>query len=153
VTAEPVPGMCLYGEEREIADRVDGCLPYLLALARIEAPSELLPNLGAGNLHVVREGFAPARGSRGRQEHSGRSSGSRSVDWAALEETRRLYGRRGEEAAYQAERNRLIAAGGNPERVHWVSRDIETADHDLESVGEDGKPIYIDVKTTSPDYS
>ena len=73
------------------------------------------------------------------------------MDWAALEETRRLYGRRGEEAAYQAERNRLIAAGGDPERVRWISRDIETADHDLESVGEDGKPIYIEVKTTSSD--
>jgi Domain of unknown function (DUF3883) len=61
------------------------------------------------------------------------------------------YGRRGEEAAYQAERNRLIAAGDDPERVRRVSRDIETADHDLESVGEDGKPIYIEVKTTSSD--
>jgi hypothetical protein len=66
-----------------------------------------------------------------------------------MEATRRLYGRRGEEAVYEAERNRLRAASLDPDCVRWVSRDDEQADHDLESLDEDGRAIYIEVKSTA----
>jgi hypothetical protein len=32
--------------------------------------------------------------------------------------------------------------------VRWVSRDDETADHDLVSLDDDGQPIHIEVKST-----
>jgi len=34
-------------------------------------------------------------------------------------------------------------------RLAWISRDNEGADHDVESVGDDGDVIYIEVKSTT----
>jgi len=57
-------------------------------------------------------------------------------------------GRRGEQFAYDQERERVLGLGMDPAVVDWVSSRDESADHDLESVDEDGVKIFIEVKST-----
>lgn len=73
------------------------------------------------------------------------------IDHAALQRLQRRIGRRGEHAAYEAERRRLIALGRDPALVVWRSRDHEFAPYDLESQDHDGQQIYIEVKATTSD--
>jgi hypothetical protein len=63
------------------------------------------------------------------------------------EEDRRI-GKRGEEAAYHAERRRLKKLGKNPDSVHWVSKIDELSPYDMTSIDEDDQLIYIEVKAT-----
>lgn len=62
----------------------------------------------------------------------------------------RLLGERGEELVYRLELNRLRAAGyAEPEKhAIWTSRSDPGADHDIMSVADDGKPLWIEVKST-----
>lgn len=62
----------------------------------------------------------------------------------------RVVGERGEELVYRLELARLRAAGhANPEKhVVWTSRSDPGADHDIVSVAADGKPLWIEVKST-----
>jgi hypothetical protein len=78
-----------------------------------------------------------------------RSAARGSVDWARMESDRRAYGRRGEEAAYENERRRLVAAGFPPDTVDWVSKKDETSPYDVKSIDDDGGPRYIEVKSTT----
>jgi hypothetical protein len=63
----------------------------------------------------------------------------------------REIGKRGEELVYRYELERLRARGcDSPENLAtWTSRSDETADHDIRSIAEDGKPLWIEVKSTS----
>jgi hypothetical protein len=63
----------------------------------------------------------------------------------------REIGQRGEELVYRRELERLRAAGHpSPEKVVlWASTVDPGADHDIRSVGEDGKPMWIEVKSTA----
>jgi hypothetical protein len=65
----------------------------------------------------------------------------------------RLLGLRGEELAYNAEIDRVRATGvTDPETlVVWISKSNPGADHDIRSVGADGRPVYIEVKSTTGD--
>lgn len=63
------------------------------------------------------------------------------------EESRRI-GRRGEDAAYNAERRRLKALGKNPDSVCWISKTDELSPYDLISVDDDDQLIWIEVKAT-----
>jgi hypothetical protein len=60
-------------------------------------------------------------------------------------------GKRGERAAFEAERNRLAAHGQDPELVVWRARNYEFAPYDIESQDADGQQIYIEVKATTSD--
>lgn len=87
-----------------------------------------------------------------RTTRSAGTVGERSVDRQApspeqAAENHRV-GRRGEHAAYLAERRRLAAIGLTPELAVWVSKADELADHDIQSVDEDGDTLYIEVKAT-----
>jgi hypothetical protein len=96
--------------------------------------------------------YRPHSTAQPREGDGVRAGGSgRHPSWEELERTRRLYGRRGEEAAFHAERNRLRKDGKDLERVVWVSHDDETADHDLKSIDDDDELIYIEVKSTTSD--
>jgi Protein NO VEIN, C-terminal len=75
----------------------------------------------------------------------------RTVDWARLERDRRLYGRRGEEVAYESERRRLAKKGWDADLVKWVSRDDELSAYDITSLNDDGSLRYIEVKATTGD--
>ena len=57
-------------------------------------------------------------------------------------------GKRGEEAAYHAERRRLRDLNKNPDLVVWVSKTDELAPYDIKSIDEDDQVIYIEVKST-----
>jgi len=78
-------------------------------------------------------------------------SSGRTLDWAELEVNRRLYGRRGEEVAYESERRRHLERGWDPALVRWVARDDEMAPYDIESLNDDGTARYIEVKATIGD--
>lgn len=64
-----------------------------------------------------------------------------------VEENYRV-GKRGEEAAYYAERRRLRDLNKNPDLVIWVSKTDELAPFDIKSIDEDDQVIYIEVKST-----
>lgn len=63
------------------------------------------------------------------------------------EENRRV-GKRGEEVAYNAERERLRRLGRSPSAVRWVSNFDPLSPFDLTSVDDDNQLIYIEVKAT-----
>ena len=105
-----------------------------------------LPPLSTVNLELLPMGsWIPPKRKPGR----GGGGGGGHVRDPEEEERDRELGRRGEELIYLMERDRLLSAGLPPERAAWVSRTNETADHDILSVHEDGKPLYIEVKTTA----
>jgi hypothetical protein len=60
-------------------------------------------------------------------------------------------GRRGEELVYRRELERLRSAGhSSPEKVVvWTSAADPGADHDIRSVADDGKALWIEVKSTA----
>ncbi|MER8470289.1 MULTISPECIES: DUF3883 domain-containing protein [unclassified Mesorhizobium] len=59
-------------------------------------------------------------------------------------------GARGEEIVYRAELERVRLLGhGEPEKhVIWVSRTHPGADHDIRSIDKEGKPLWLEVKST-----
>jgi len=69
---------------------------------------------------------------------------------AEIERDRKL-GTHGEELVYRLELERVRNLGhANPEeKVIWTSRLDPGADHDIQSIGEDGGPIWIEVKSTT----
>jgi hypothetical protein len=85
----------------------------------------------------------------------GRSSAGWSSEWippsAADVDRDREVGRRGEELVFQAELKRVRAMGHErPEDlVIWTSQTDPGADHDIQSVGEDGRIRWIEVKSTT----
>ncbi len=58
-------------------------------------------------------------------------------------------GRRGEEIVYNLETERIKQVGLPTDKVVWVSATSPTADHDIRSIDEDGKELFIEVKSTS----
>jgi hypothetical protein len=86
---------------------------------------------------------------------SGPSGGARTWVWSPPSvqqvERDREVGRRGEELVYRRELERLRSAGHpSPEEfVVWTSAADPGADHDIRSVADDGKPLWIEVKSTA----
>jgi hypothetical protein len=62
----------------------------------------------------------------------------------------RQIGHRGEELVYRYELERLRALGYDhpEEHVVWTSLTDPGADHDIKSIAEDGRPLWIEVKST-----
>jgi hypothetical protein len=58
-------------------------------------------------------------------------------------------GRQGEELVYRLERERVKAAGYSEDRVIWTASADPNADHDIQSVDDDGGVIWIEVKSTA----
>lgn len=83
-----------------------------------------------------------------RKGHHGGGGGASKTPSVQTEEENRRIGKRGEEAAYYAERRRLKKLGKNPDSVHWVSKVDELSPYDMTSVDEDDQLIYIEVKST-----
>lgn len=65
-----------------------------------------------------------------------------------FEARRTVRGRRAESLVAEYERRRLQALGCSPEAVAWVSDLHPLAPYDIESLDEDGRKIYIEVKAT-----
>jgi len=88
---------------------------------------------------------------------SGYGGGWRTTSWtppSTLDVERdRTVGERGEALAYRLEIERIRAIGHErPEDVVvWTSRTDAGADHDIRSIAEDGKPLWIEVKSTTGD--
>ena len=61
----------------------------------------------------------------------------------------RLVGRRGEEIVYRHEVDKAKSLGFDESRVVWVSERDPGADHDIQSVDEDGKSIWVEVKSST----
>jgi hypothetical protein len=73
------------------------------------------------------------------------------VDHEKSDRRQREVGRRGEQAAFDAERKRVEAAGFDPSAVVWRSKRNPFAPYDIESIDTDGQRIFIEVKATSSD--
>jgi hypothetical protein len=71
------------------------------------------------------------------------------VDHESADRHQRELGQRGEKAAFEKERQRVQAFGGDPAAVVWRSRRNPFAPHDIESLDEDGQRIFIEVKSTT----
>jgi hypothetical protein len=74
-----------------------------------------------------------------------------SADHEQSDRRQREIGRRGEQAAFDAERNRVQAAGFDPSAVVWRSKRNPFAPYDIESIDTDGQRIFIEVKATTGD--
>lgn len=81
--------------------------------------------------------------------HKISSGGPSQAPSVQTEEENRRIGKRGEEVAYNAERERIQALGKNANSVRWVSKTDELSPYDLSSVDEDDQLIYIEVKSTT----
>lgn len=66
----------------------------------------------------------------------------------AEQEEDRAIGLRGEELVYRAEVERVRALGYPESRVIWTSKSDPGADHDIRSVDEGGRDLWLEVKST-----
>lgn len=90
----------------------------------------------------------PTPDSVSREWNSSTRPGSASV--VLISETERVaIGRRGEEAALAAEKNRVRMQGLDDSIVRWHSDTNPTAPYDIVSQDEDGIAVYIEVKSTT----
>jgi hypothetical protein len=65
------------------------------------------------------------------------------------QEADRALGLRGEELVYREELKRVRALGFPESRVVWVSKTNPAANHDILSVGADGRDLFIEVKSST----
>ncbi len=79
----------------------------------------------------------------------GGGSGSWSPPTPEQEAWERSIGHRGEEIIYRRERARVNALGGDESKVVWVSQDNPGSDFDISSIDDNGKKLWIEVKSTS----
>ena len=95
----------------------------------------------------------PRGDSLPRRDGSAVTSGGSPSQWMpptpTQEERDREIGRRGEEIIYRQEVDRVKALGFDESKVEWVSKGTPGADHDIQSVDDDGQRIWIEVKSTS----
>ncbi|MET0604624.1 MAG: DUF3883 domain-containing protein [Baekduia sp.] len=141
----PAGGNESRGDDAEDAGSESDCRDAIDVLPPIRHEGVVTHDLG---LLELSDGEEDGEGRKTRRRRLGGGGGG-AVDWTRLERDRRLYGRRGEEVAYQNERKRLSALGYEPGLVKWVSQDDETSSFDLLSVDDDGGPRYIEVKATT----
>ena len=114
-------------------------------------PPFVLPDLGVVSLTVT-----PAKGTEiAPREHSSRGGGGSSGVWlpptpAEIERAGQV-GQRGEELVYRLELEAVRAMGfDEPERyVVWTSQTEPGADHDIRSVDSEGRPRWLEVKSTT----
>ncbi|KRB49674.1 hypothetical protein ASE02_17895 [Phenylobacterium sp. Root700] len=116
------------------------------------APASPLPPIDQVTLTVsAPQGVAPAAASGA----SGSGAAGRTSVWQPRTPAEMVrdadVGRRGEELVYRMEVERVRAMGRtrSDDDVVWTSQTDPGADHDIRSIGEDGQPIWIEVKTTT----
>ena len=120
-----------------LAPRPQFTLPDLQAISpRIESPSD----------HAV---AAKPRSEGSGGWYAGGSNSWRPPDAYDVDRDQKV-GARGEEIVYLAELERVRALGyPKPEdHVIWVSKAQPGADHDIRSIDKDGKPLWLEVKST-----
>jgi hypothetical protein len=126
-----------------------------------EKPRELPPLDRSGKIgmetYYAPEAPPPSADETDRHWHTGGGGGGGGYRFLSEEERTRL-GKRGEEWAYAAERQRLEELGLDPDalerkkRLEWVASRDKYANYDIRSVDKvDGRleVIYIEVKSTS----
>ena len=112
-----------------------------------EAPF-VLPPIDEVTAHVC-EPSGDWSYSPGSSTGGGRGSGGGWSPRSRDEELDRKIGRRGEEIIYRLEQSRIRELGYPEDRVVWVSESDPGADFDIQSVDEDGKTLFIEVKSTT----
>jgi len=121
--------------------------------SRIESEETPLPPIDFDRIQMV-DGSTTAVLDTDEGRSAGGGSGlgpAGPVDFAQRERVQRRIGRRGEEAAYAAERQRLENIGFDPNAVIWRADRNPYAPFDIESLDEDGQRIFIEVKSTTAD--
>jgi hypothetical protein len=129
-----------------------------LASDRKEEPGEREPDKDGGDrsplppIESVTLQYLDA-GSDWHPGERGRASGGGGGGWrpptSADADRDREIGRRGEEIVYRAEVERVKRLGHPGSSVVWTSRDNPAADHDIRSLDDEGKSIWIEVKSTT----
>ncbi len=106
-----------------------------------------LPPIDSVNLEVLTSsgGWSPQE-----QPSSGSKGGGHSGHHNVISEERALQlGQRGEELVFDHEKKRVKGLGFDTSRVVWQSRINPTSPYDILSVGDDGEPQYLEVKSTT----
>lgn len=120
---------------------------------QVSKPPFVLPDLETVSPIIERPGdHAVATRARPQGEaswHASRGSTWGPPDAFDIDRDQKV-GVRGEEIVYLAELERVRALGYQKPEDHviWVSRSQPGADHDIRSVGKDGKPRWLEVKST-----
>jgi hypothetical protein len=112
--------------------------------------SEPLPDLDPDSITMsdAEPGEVGQRDGRGVGGGGGMGPGG-PVDHEESDRRQREIGSRGEAAAFEKEKHRVQAFGGDPTAVLWRAKRNPFAPHDIESLDEDGQRIFIEVKSTS----
>ncbi|MFC3988929.1 sacsin N-terminal ATP-binding-like domain-containing protein [Actinoplanes siamensis] len=112
------------------------------------APPVPAPPVDHGSVRIINDALqtfvAPGAGSG----HTWTGGGQSTAPPLSTEAEKRRIGRRGEEAAFHAERERLRTLGKDPDLAVWVSEKDELAPYDIRSVDADDQVIRIEVKST-----
>lgn len=120
---------------------------------QVPRPPFVLPDLKTVSPTIERPGdhavAARLRPQGGASWYTGGGSTWRPPDTYDIDRDQKV-GVRGEEIVYLAELERVRALGYEKpeEHVIWVSKFQLGADHDIRSVGKDGKPRWLEVKST-----
>ena len=114
----------------------------------IQPPARQLPPIEEVNVQSLATG-----GSLSVRRDSTGGGGRGSVPWTPptreQEEWERAIGHRGEEIIHKREIARVNASGGDESKVVWVSQGNPGSDFDINSIDDDGKTLWIEVKSTS----
>ena len=113
-----------------------------------QPPARQLPPIDEVNIQSLATGVPLSV----RRDPTG-GGGRGSVPWTPptreQEELERAIGHRGEEIIYKREIARVKASGGDESKVVWVSQGNPGSDFDINSIDDDGKTLWIEVKSTS----
>jgi hypothetical protein len=112
------------------------------------SPRPPLPELGDVTPRPAGRQAAQTQRTERQRSGGGFPSGWPPSDPGGHEEDRAL-GRRGEEIVLALERERVAKLGLPAERVIWVAAEAPFADHDIESVDDDGEDLWVEVKSTA----
>jgi hypothetical protein len=90
-----------------------------------------------------RDGWTP-------QDSSSRGGGGYWTLSTSVNEERKIeIGQRGEEIVFRQEVDRVTRLGYPESRVVWVAKENPSADHDILSVDENGRDLWLEIKSTT----
>ena len=114
-------------------------------------PDPPLPDLDPEQIQIEDADAGPVAPASKRRSRGTNLGPSGPVDHDRADKRSRDIGRRGEQAAFEAERKRVADFGGDPSAVVWRADRNPFSPYDIESLDASGVRIYIEVKSTTGD--
>lgn len=138
---------------RKVVQEALSARPGIPSAQQMPAPSPARsPRPPLPDLSLVNPQPAPGMGAPSQRRHAAAAGGGFST-WSPRSdqesEDDRMVGRRGEEIVLRIERERVSKLGLPPDRVTWTADSVPSADHDIQSIDDDGNDLWVEVKSTT----